>query len=422
MKFLHVADVHLDAPLKGLNLTGEAPATQIRLAMNAAFSGMISLAIEQQVDFVVIAGDLYDGEWTSMRTGLWVADQFRRLEQRKIPVYLLRGNHDNASNVRAAIKLPGNVHEFPVDRAGSFRIDELGVSLHGRGFGKRHELEDMTPDYPEAVAGDFNIGVLHTSLGGDANHSPYAPTSHETLALKGYDYWALGHIHTYRVVRESPAVVYSGCTQGRHAKETGEKGCVLVDVDDHRQVTLAFQPLDVVRWHLVSVRLEIEDGLNELLETVEQELTRVREESDGRLAAVRLDLSGSCRCYEAIETAEGRDRVQGELQNVAQSIGEVWLESIQFGLLPPVSLEELRAGDDLVGEMLRDLQQALSRSGQDHESEQDELMADLKEFHRKHLRELREAYDNFGDEESLHRWLVTAEGCVASLLGELKLS
>ena len=198
-KFIHAADTHIDSRLLGLAAYEGAPVDRLRGASREAFANLVTLAIKEKVAFVIIAGDLFDGQWEDMRTGLWTAGQFRRLARENISVYLIRGNHDAASKVRARIDWPKNeqgaqiVHEFSVRKAETFQLADLGVALHGRGFAHQEAPDDLAKDYPDPVDGAFNIGVLHTSLSGDANHDTYAPTSEQVLVNKGYDYWALTH-------------------------------------------------------------------------------------------------------------------------------------------------------------------------------------------------------------------------------------
>ena len=232
MKFIHAADLHIDSPLLGLYCYEGAPAERLREATRRACENLVTLAIEEQVDFVILAGDLFDGQWRDMQTGLFTARQFRRLCDAKIKVYLVRGNHDAASQVRQTITWPDNVHEFSVRKAETVRLDDLGVALHGRGFAQPEVTDDPVPEYPAPVPGLFNIGVLHTNVGGNEDHPRYAPTSRAALEAKGYDYWALGHIHKRYVIAERPYIGYSGNTQGRHVRETGAKGCLLVSVED----------------------------------------------------------------------------------------------------------------------------------------------------------------------------------------------
>lgn len=354
MKFLHAADVHLDSPLRGLELYEGAPAARIRNATREAFENLIRLAIAEHVQFVVIAGDLFDGKWTDLQTGLWVAGQFRRLERENIAVYLIRGNHDAmAVTGQTRIQWPANVREFPVDGPETIRDDAIGVALHGRGFASREVTEDVALTYPAAVPGLYNIGILHTSLAGNPDHDTYAPTTVPNLVRSGYDYWALGHIHLRQTVLEKPAIIWPGCLQGRHIHERGAKGCVLVTVD-RGQTEVRFRALDVLRWSLVEIELPSEARAADLYEQVANRLRACQEESEGRFCAARIVVTGQTSCHGMLQTPGGAAEATAEIRNIANGLDEMWVEKVRFDTSPPVDLDELRRGQDLMGELLRE--------------------------------------------------------------------
>ena len=170
LRFLHAADIHLDSPLKGLAKHDGSAAESIRTATRAALDQLVGLAIDEQVSFLIIAGDLYDGDWRDYRTGLFFASQMGRLYGAGIPVYLLHGNHDARSQITRRLTLPGNVHVFGSRKPQSFEIDGLNVFLHGQSFRQRDVTDNLALNYPKPVPGAFNIGVLHTGLGGMGGH------------------------------------------------------------------------------------------------------------------------------------------------------------------------------------------------------------------------------------------------------------
>ena len=211
---------------------------------------MIDLARAEDVAFVVIAGDLYDGDWKDFSTGLFFAEEMRRLGR---PCFLLRGNHDARSVITRSLRAPDNVREFSSRTCDSFTLDGLDVVLHGHSFPNRAVPEDLSAGYPLPRAGMLNIGVLHSSAEDRGEHETYAPCSVAGLILKGYDYWALGHVHGRRVLCERPWVIFPGNTQGRHARETGSKGCSLVRIEDRRVVSVEHRAVDVLRWASLDV-------------------------------------------------------------------------------------------------------------------------------------------------------------------------
>ena len=354
MKFLHAADLHIDSPLKGLEAYEGAPLERLRGATRAAMESLVSLAIDQRVDFVLIAGDLFDGQWRDMHTGLWTAAQFRRLAEHQIRVFLIRGNHDAHSRVCSSLRWPENVHVFPHEAAETVTIDELDVAIHGQSFAAQAIPEDLTENYPKPVKDHFNIGLLHTSLSGESIHDTYAPTTAAMLASRGYDYWALGHIHKSEVVAQTPWIIMSGNTQGRHINESGEKGCYLVDVEDHHIRSVDFHPVDVLRWHRLNFCIDEEIAtVDELVDAIRDRLAELHDQDDHRLTAVRLTIEGQTSLHSLLSGRQGRETFLAELHNAANSLGDVWLERIRIETRPPLDLDRLRNGQDLLGDLIR---------------------------------------------------------------------
>lgn len=354
MKFLHAADLHIDSPLKGLEAYEGAPLERLRGATRAAMENLVAMAIHEGVDFVLLAGDLFDGEWRDMHTGLWTARQFRRLAEHQIRVFVIRGNHDAPSVVCRSLRWPENVHVFDHDAAETVTIDELGVAIHGQSFSTQAVPEDLTERYPRPIEGRFNIGLLHTSLSGESIHDTYAPTTAARLASRGYDYWALGHIHKTEVVSQTPPIIMAGNTQGRHVNESGAKGCYLVHVEENRVRSVEFRPVDVLRWHRLNVTLEEETAtVDELVDLVRSRLADLHHQDDGRLTAVRLTIEGQTMLHATLTSRQGRESFVAEVHNVANSLGDVWIERIRLRTHPPLDLAELRDGQDLLGDLIR---------------------------------------------------------------------
>ena len=224
-RFLHAADLHLGSPLLGLAQKDGDVAARFARASREAFEDLVTRALEEEIAFAVIAGDVFDGDWRDASIGLFFNRQLARLANRGVPTYFLRGNHDADSVVTRSLTWPDSVVEFSTRRPETHRLEELRVALHGRGFPRREVTENYAVDYPEPVPGWFNIGVLHTACG-RAGHENYAPCTAAELAARGYDYWALGHVHAFEIVSRDPWIVYPGNLQGRSVRECGEKGAV----------------------------------------------------------------------------------------------------------------------------------------------------------------------------------------------------
>ncbi|MCU0723068.1 MAG: DNA repair exonuclease, partial [Planctomycetes bacterium] len=230
-KFVHAADVHLDSPLRGLERYETAPAEALRNASRRALENLVRLALDEGAAFVLLAGDLYDGDWRDYNTGLFFTRQVARLREGGVPVFLAAGNHDAHSRITKALRLPDNAHVFSSKKPETRRLEALGVAVHGQSYAAPEVKDNLAAGFPDALPGLFNVGLLHTALDGRPGHAPYAPCTVDQLRSKGYRYWALGHVHQAEEVSRSPHVVFPGCVQGRHARETGPKGCRLVAVD-----------------------------------------------------------------------------------------------------------------------------------------------------------------------------------------------
>lgn len=357
MKFVHAADLHIDSPLRGLPTYDGAPVERIRGATRRAFTNLIQLCLDERAAFLVLAGDIFDGEWKDFNTGLFFVRELERLRDAGTRVFVVRGNHDAASEVTRALTLPPHVHQFAHDRAETVVLDEHGVALHGLSFAQRKMPDSLVPLYPAPVAGALNVGVLHTSAGGYADHATYAPCAVDELVHKGYDYWALGHVHQQQILHRAPWIVFPGNTQGRQLRESGPKGCVVVTVDDGAIADVRPAPLDVVRWQELPLALDERDGLDELYERAQRALAAARDEAAGRLLAARLVVDGASAAHGEIEAA--RDRVVAELRARAFELGDdVYLERIELRTRPALSLEELRASEGFVGELLRQVAEA----------------------------------------------------------------
>jgi exonuclease SbcD len=357
-QFLHAADLHIDSPLRGLE--AEAPAARIRSATRAAYTNLVDLALRSRVAFVLLAGDLFDGEWEDWRTGDFFARETARLTNARIPVFCIRGNHDAASVVTQRLAAPGGATMLPTDAPASMEVPGLpGVWVHGMGFSTRSVTENVVHRYPDRKPG-LNIGLLHTSASDGGPHATYAPCTLENLLGHGYDYWALGHIHAHQVLAQQPCwVVFPGNIQGRHIREDGAKGAVLATVQDNRVTSVQHQPLDVVRWASLPIDLTGTATEDEAYTSIRAALETALDAAGDRLLVARLILAGATAAHSALVRDLGatRDKLHAEAASCSAS-GAVWLESVRVLTRPALDIAAMRARSDAVGLLVRELDNA----------------------------------------------------------------
>ncbi|WP_454890336.1 metallophosphoesterase family protein [Sphingopyxis chilensis] len=344
-RFLHAADIHLDSPLHGLSRYEGLPVDELRSATRAAFDNLVQCAIDEDVDFVVIAGDLFDGDWRDMGTGLYFAKAMGRLDQAGIPAFLLAGNHDAASVISRTVPWPPNVRLFGSRRPDTHHLPELSVAVHGQSFSTPAVTENLVLAYPPAEQHVFNIGILHTALAGRQGHADYAPCSVEDLRSRGYDYWALGHVHEFEVVSTEPYVVFPGNVQGRTIRETGAKGAVLVAVADGEVTSVERIELDVIRW----ARLDVDcagarrDDVEDLLRSALVGLHGAN--ASGRPLIARVTLRGET--VEAGALHDSAATLRDDVRAIASSISqELFVEKVRVEVTEPARTAVI-VGDDL---------------------------------------------------------------------------
>jgi DNA repair protein SbcD/Mre11 len=351
-KFIHAADIHLDSPLRGLEQYEGAPVHEIRDAARRALANLVDLAIDQQVAFVLIAGDLYDGDWRDYNTGLYFVDQIRRLREADIPLYLISGNHDAANRMTRTLRMPENVTFFSADAPETALLPDLGIAIHGQSFATAAVYDDLSERYPAAKSGCLNIGMLHTCATGREGHDRYAPCSIEGLKAKGYDYWALGHIHIREVLSHQPIIAFSGNIQGRHIRETGPKGCLLVTVNDDQSLQTEFRALDVLRWDVASLDVSKSQGVDDVLNRVATEIESCHGKAAGRLLALRIELTGETAAHRDLHAQ--KHHWTNEIRSLAIDVGkgDVWIEKVKLRTSDPVARSTLNnIPDDAIGEL-----------------------------------------------------------------------
>lgn len=326
-KFLHAADIHLDSPLIGLGSRTDAPIERIRAATREALKNLVQFAMDEKVEFVVVAGDLYDGTWRDMKTGIFAMQQFAKLGHAGIRTFVILGNHDAESKLTVDLPKPESVHLFGSAAGEIVVMEQLGVAIQGRSFKTAAVVENLAREYAPPVTGMFNIAMLHTALEGGHEHANYAPCKIEELRTSGHDYWALGHVHVHLVHHEHPHIVYPGNVQGRSVRETGPKGAVLVDVENGVVSGLRHVALDDVRWAAITIDVKT-GGVTGLHDLFRDEIDSLSASAEGRPLIARVTIVANS--VEADQLGNV-DTIETDLRAIAAQASEaIWLEKVRL--------------------------------------------------------------------------------------------
>lgn len=353
--FVHCADLHLDSPFEGLHAVEPQIAAALRDATFRAFDNVVDLAVREEAAFLVVAGDVYDGADRSLRAQIRFRETLRRAADAGIDCLVAHGNHDPLSGWEARLAMPEGVRRFGgrevervvVNRAGGPLAQVFGIS-----YPVRDIKQNLASQFPRPPAGPPAIAVLHANVGGDPSHDNYAPCNLEELVAAGFDYWALGHIHARRLLRErEPCIVYPGNTQGRHINEGGARGCYLVRVDDAGNFTPEFVATDVVRWFSQEVNIAALNTLDDLLDALSGLREEVRAAAQGRAAILRLQLTGRGDLHAALRRLDPeRDLAQPLREGETARLDFVWLEAVHNRTRPAVDLAQMRRDRVFIGD------------------------------------------------------------------------
>ncbi|MEZ4695051.1 MAG: DNA repair exonuclease [Rhodothermales bacterium] len=361
-QLLHIADIHFGAPLRSKD--GRLRAL-LRQATSAAFEAAVSFAIHEEVDAVLIAGDLFDSGSVALETELFLRTQFHRLKTNDIRVFVSPGNHDSvaAMNSGRTIDWPDNVHFFRSQTPETVQIttDSGPIKIVGAAHESPAVRENIVASFPRSDGSAPHIGLVHAmvtsptgavrtamSAVGDSVHERYAPCTAADLRHKNYSYWALGHIHVPGQIGGLSAF-YAGCIQGRHHKEGGPRGGYLVSIDASGFLRTEFVPFAKLVWDEVAI-VELPDSLSELESVIASRLQECRESNVTASFAVRLILRGPTALYSELqdddELAALVDRwmAEFELEGLEIETGHVY---------PRIDLGALRNEPTVLGEALR---------------------------------------------------------------------
>lgn len=366
LRFVHAADLHLDAPFRGLSLDSEDMGTALCRATFDAFANLVNLCLEKEADFLLVSGDVFNQEKSSLRAQLAFRDGLAELAGHNIPVFVVHGNHDPAGSFSRAVDWPENTHIFKSDEPECIPFSRNGEALaliHGASHMKTGEVRNLAKRFVRDPRDVFQIGLLHCNVGQNTGHDPYAPCDFSDLIQSGLDYWALGHVHTGGVWCEQPYVVYSGNIQGLSVKEIGPRGCFVVDVQENGAVAPVFHALDRFRWACVDTDIRDITALNRLEEKILGLIEAEQSEAGQRGLVCRVVLSGRGPMHHYLSEDKAReDFLQRLREQLTGSSSLVWIKDLIPYTAPEIDLESRRNKQDFLGEVLSRAEEVKNRS------------------------------------------------------------
>jgi exonuclease SbcD len=349
LRFVHAADLHLDSPFRGLANTSTKLRDELQAATLGAFARIVDHTIESNADFLLLAGDLYDSKDRSLRALVAFRRQMERLAERDISVYIVHGNHDPLNGWGSEFQLPPNVTTFsgkpatePVIRRGKEIARVTGIS-----YARERVTENLAAGMKPDSDSPYSVGLLHANVAGQTGHADYAPVTLDELTTSGFDYWALGHVHTRSVLADGPAtVVYPGNPQGRNPREPGPRGCLQVDVNPHGSVHLSFVETNLARWTHLELPIQTHTRMDSLVDALLEDGRAVAASFRGPTVA-RCTLRGSGPLHADLQ----RDGMADELAEQLRTVLPV--ESVRIATGPVLDFESLTRTETLVADFLK---------------------------------------------------------------------
>lgn len=291
VSFIHAADLHLDSPFKGLSHVPPSIFNDIRNSTFSTLDHLVQLAIEKKVNFVLLVGDLFDHEEQSLKAQIKLREACEQLKKHHIHVFISYGNHDYIHGNTHPVTYPDNVYIFPDEKIDQFIYtykNQPLAAIYGFSYENQAVHANKAKEYTiKDHTIPFHIATLHGSIYSNKTHDTYAPFNLNDLMKENFDYWALGHIHKRQVLNESPPIVYSGNTQGRHDKELGEKGCyhvVLTTSGSH----LSFVPLHTIQFERDTIDVSDCQDIYALEQTIRGVLKRYNKRTTPLLISLHL--------------------------------------------------------------------------------------------------------------------------------------
>jgi DNA repair protein SbcD/Mre11 len=356
-RFIHCSDLHIDSPFKGLASQVPSLTERLRESTFRAFYNIVKLAVEEKVDAVLIAGDIFDGTDRSLQAQLKFRRGLLELSEKGIPSFIVHGNHDPSNSWSHTLDWPESTTIFPGNRVARFPVTQDGKTLawvYGISYPQREVNENLALKFKKDQKQGFAVGLLHANVGQQPGHDNYAPCSLQDLISSDFDYWALGHIHDFKVLRENnPCIVYSGNTQARHLKETGPKGCCLVTLNSSAPANIRFVPTDVVSYRSAKVDVSGISSINEVLRSLQsqvEELTKESSTHEGLI--VRLVLTGRTMVHNELQVSGANKALTEEVNAFFEGHAPWVLVDLSTQTAGTYDIDSLKEGKNFIADLL----------------------------------------------------------------------
>lgn len=366
IRFIHTSDLHIGTPFKGLCNSNSQLASKLKDASLRSFQRIIDLCIDRNVDFLLVAGDVFDSEYKSVADQMRFCNELKKLSEHGINAYLICGNHDPLCSWLSTTELPANVFRFGSTEVTSRIFEKDGkaaAEIFGISYQEKVMERNLAAEFP-IVDGrsPISIAVLHGTIGDAGPHKNYAPFKIDEILSKGFDYWALGHVHKTNIVRDShPAVAYPGNPQGRDFGETGPKGCFLVEIEPGGNPNIEFLSTQFVQFDALEIDLTGATSINQISEKITQRIQDAKDygpnsELHGRM--LRITITGRTTLHSLLGQAGEQEQIVALFNEGQLSERQfAWIDRIKVRTMPDVSLEELENGNDFVAEILKTFRQ-----------------------------------------------------------------
>jgi DNA repair protein SbcD/Mre11 len=356
LRFIHAADLHLDSPFRGIGKASVALKDRLQSTTLGALRRVVDHTIESKADFLVVAGDIYDSKDRNLRALVSFRHEMERLAERNVPVFLVHGNHDPLNGWGSGFQLPPNVITFggQADTEPFIRRGRVVAQITGVSYLRERVTDNLASSLKPADDAPYSIAVLHANVGHQSGHADYAPAAVSELAAAGFEYWALGHVHTRSVLASEPAmIVYPGNTQGRNPRETGPRGCYQVDVDTYGRAHLEFVDTSTARWAHLELSISHMNSVDQFVDAMLAGAREAASAFNGPTVA-RCTIRGNGPLHRDLR----RDDMSEELADILGSV--LIAESVRIATGPELDLEALARTETMVSDFLKLTERALA--------------------------------------------------------------